>query len=107
MVDGGWVVRRRSRLEPAEQLGAASARLAAGQSQRQVAAELGLARSTFQEWCQPVAVGAAPAALAAWVETAEGVRWLHQPEKLGWREKIPFLLRQAQHERDFFGSPNG
>ncbi len=27
------------------------------------------------------------------------------PEKLGWREKIPFLLRQAQHERNFFGSP--
>ncbi|MER2543532.1 MAG: hypothetical protein ABTS16_08800, partial [Candidatus Accumulibacter phosphatis] len=45
--------------------------------QRQVAADLGLARSTLQEWCQPVAVGAAPAALAAWVETAEGVRWLH------------------------------
>ncbi len=77
-VDGGWVVRRRSRLERAEQLGAASARLAAGQPQRQVAADLGLARSTLQEWCQPVAVGAAPAALAAWVETAEGVRWLHQ-----------------------------
>ena len=51
--------------------------MAAGQPQRQVAADLGLARSTLQEWCQPVAVGAAPAALAAWVETAEGVRWLH------------------------------
>jgi hypothetical protein len=31
----------------------------------------------------------------------------NNPKKLGWREKIPFLLRQAQHERNFFGSPNG
>ena len=45
---------------------------------QQVLADLGLARSTLQEWCKPVAVGAAPAALAAWVETPEGVRWLHQ-----------------------------
>ena len=60
-----------------EQLETANARLAVGQPQRQVAADLGLARSTLQEWCQPVAVGAAPAALAAWVETPEGVRWLH------------------------------
>jgi hypothetical protein len=77
VVDGWWVVRRRSRLERAEQLETVNARLAAGQPQRQVAADLGLARSTLQEWCKPVAVGAAPAALAAWVETAEGVRWLH------------------------------
>ena len=33
--------------------------------------------------------------------------WIDQPKNLGWREKIPFMLRQAQHERDFFGSPNG
>ena len=69
---------RRSRLERAEQLGIANARLAAGQPQRQVAADLGLARSTLQDWCKPVAVGAAPAALAAWMETPDGVRWLHQ-----------------------------
>jgi hypothetical protein len=69
---------RRSRLERAEQLGAATVRLAAGQTQRQVAAELGVARSTLQEWNKPVAAGAAPAALAAWMETPEGVRWLHQ-----------------------------
>ncbi len=78
VVDGWWVVKRRSRLERAELLETASARLAAGQPQRQVAADLGLAHSTLQEWCQPVAIGAAPAALAAWVETPEGVRWLHQ-----------------------------
>jgi uncharacterized protein (UPF0548 family) len=73
-----WVVKRRSRLERAEQLETATARLAAGQPQRQVAADLGLARSTLQEWCKPEAVGAAPAVLAAWMETPEGVRWLHQ-----------------------------
>ena len=71
------------KLKSPEQLETASARLAAGQPQRQVAADLGLARSTLQEWCKPVAVGAAPAALAAWVETAKGVRWLlHIEHKL-------------------------
>ena len=69
---------RRSRLERAEQLGAASVRLAAGQTQRQVAAELGVARSTLQDWRKPEAVGAATAVLAAWMETPEGVRWQHQ-----------------------------
>ena len=55
----------------------ANARLTAGQPQRQVAAELGLARSTLQAWRKPVAQGAAPVVLAAWVETPEGVQWLH------------------------------
>ena len=71
-------MKRRSRLERAEQLERASVRLAAGQPQRQVAAELGLARSTLQEWYKPVAGGAAPTVLAAWMETPEGVQWLHQ-----------------------------
>ena len=57
---------RRSRLERAEQLETVKARLAARQPQRRVAADLGLARSTLQDWRKPVAVGAAPAALAAW-----------------------------------------
>jgi transcriptional regulator with XRE-family HTH domain len=69
---------RRSRLERAEKLEKAAVRLAAGEPQRQVAEDLGLARSTLQEWCKPVAAGAPPAVLAAWVETPEGVRWLHQ-----------------------------
>jgi hypothetical protein len=43
-----------------------------------VAADLGLARSTLQDWCKPAPVGAAPAVLAAFVETPEGVRWLHR-----------------------------
>jgi hypothetical protein len=77
-IDGRLVVKRCSRLERAEKLEKAAVRLAAGPPQRQVAEGLGLARSTLQDWSRPVAAGAAPAALAAWVETPEGVRWLHQ-----------------------------
>ena len=47
------VVKHRSRLERAEQREAAAARLAKGQPQRHVAAELGVARSTLQDWCKP------------------------------------------------------
>ncbi len=72
------VVKHRSRLERAQQREAAEARLAQGQPQRHVAAELGVARSTLQDWCQPTPVGAAPAVLAAFVATPEGVQWLHQ-----------------------------
>ena len=72
------VVRRRSRLERAQQGELAAVRLAAGQPQRQVAADLGLARSTLQDWCKPVPVGAAPAALAAFVASPQGVQWLHR-----------------------------
>jgi len=56
------VVKHRSRPERAEQRGAAVARLATGQPQRHVAAELGVA----------------PAILVAFVATPEGVQWLHQ-----------------------------
>lgn len=72
------VVKRRSRRERAEQLEAAGARLAVGRTQRQVAADLGVARSTLQDWCRPVPIDDAPAALAAFVRTPEGVRWLHR-----------------------------
>jgi hypothetical protein len=72
------VVRRHSRLERAQQGELAAARLAAGQPLRQVAADLGLARSTLQDWCKPPPVGAAPAALTAFVDTPQGVQWLHQ-----------------------------
>ncbi len=72
------VVRRRSRLERAQQGEVAAARLAAGQPQRQVAADLGLARSTLQDWCKPAPVGAAPAGLAAFVASPQGVQWLHR-----------------------------
>jgi hypothetical protein len=77
-VGRGWVVKYRSRLERAEQRGAAVARLATGQPQRHVAAALGVARSTLQDGCKPPPVGAAPAVLAAFVATPEGVQWVHQ-----------------------------
>lgn len=69
-------MRRCSRLERVEQLTMAEAGLHAGYSQRQVAAQLGVARSTLQDWCLPAAVGGeAPAALRALVQTPDGVRW--------------------------------
>ena len=72
-------MRRRSRLERVEQLTMAKAGLHAGHSQRQVAAQLGVARSTLQDWCLPAAVGGeAPAALRAFVQTPDGVRWLQR-----------------------------
>jgi hypothetical protein len=73
-------MRRCSRLERVEQLTTAKAGLHAGHSQRQVAAQLGVARSTLQDWCLPAAVGGeAPAALQAFVQTPDGVRWLQRP----------------------------
>ena len=72
------VVKHRSRLERAQQRAAANARLARGQPQRHVAADLGVTRCTLQDWCQPTPVGAAPAMLAALVTPPEGVQWLHQ-----------------------------
>lgn len=72
-------MRRCSRLERVEQLTAAETGLHAGRSQRQVAAQLGVARSTLQDWCLPAAVGGeAPAALQAFVQTPDGVRWLER-----------------------------
>jgi hypothetical protein len=72
-------MRRCSRLERVEQLTTAKAGLHAGHSQRQVAAQLGVARSTLQDWCLPPAVGGeVPAALQAFVQTPDGVRWLQR-----------------------------
>ena len=78
MASRRWVVRRRSRLERAERLQVAEGCWAAGQTQRQVAADVGVARSTLQDWHRADRGGAAPAALAAFVATPEGVQWLHQ-----------------------------
>ncbi|MCP4826124.1 MAG: hypothetical protein GY892_18725 [Shimia sp.] len=66
----------RNRLEQAEKLVAAEARLSAGQRQRQVAAEICVARSTLQDWRRASSANAAPAALVAFIATPEGVRWL-------------------------------
>ena len=73
-------MRHRSRLERAEQQGAALAGRQAGYSQRQVATQLGVARSTLQDWCVPTRAGgeAPPAMLMAFVQTPEGVKWLQR-----------------------------
>ena len=69
---------RRDRLERAEKLEAAEVRLAAGKTQRQVAEELGVARSTLQDWRRASSPGGVPEALAAFAATPEGVRWLQR-----------------------------
>jgi len=69
---------RRDRLERAHKCVAGEALLSAGQSQRQVAGALGVARSTWQDWQQGVSHQAVPVALAAFVATPEGVRWLQR-----------------------------
>jgi transposase-like protein len=71
-------VTRRTRLEQAEHIAAAESRLAAGETQREVAAALGVARSTLLEWCHEQPLGDAPAGLVAFVRTPEGMSWLHR-----------------------------
>jgi len=55
-------VTRRTRLEQAEHVAAAETRLATGETQRGVAIEMGVARSTLQGWCRDVPGGDPPAA---------------------------------------------
>jgi hypothetical protein len=65
-------------LEQAEHIAAAEARLAAGETQRGVAADMGVARSTLQGWCRDVPVGDPPAGLTSFARTPDGVAWLHR-----------------------------
>ncbi len=74
---------RRDRMVRAEKLGAAEERLAAGKSQRVVAEELGVARSTLQDWRRASSLDGVPETLAAFVATPEGVRWLQRMLRLG------------------------
>ena len=69
---------RRDRMVRAEKLGAAEERLATGKSQRVVAEELGVARSTLQDWRRASSLDGVPETLAAFVATPEGVRWLQR-----------------------------
>lgn len=69
---------RRTRLEQAESIAAAETRLATGESQRGVATDLGVARSTLRGWCRDVPHGDSPAGLTAFARTPEGVAWLHR-----------------------------
>ena len=71
--------KRRTRLERAEQRTVVAAGLDNGHSQRQMAAQLGVARSTLQDGGVTAAVGQEPpAALRAFAQTPEGVRWLQR-----------------------------
>ncbi|WP_093028410.1 DUF6399 domain-containing protein [Thiocapsa roseopersicina] len=69
---------RRTRLEQAESIAAAETRLATGETQRGVAADMGVARSTLRGWCRDVPHGDSPAGLTAFARTPEGVAWLHR-----------------------------
>jgi hypothetical protein len=71
-------VKRRTRLERARELARAEALRQAGTSERQVAEGLGIARGTLYEWRERAPLQPVPAALAAFVETEEGVEWLHR-----------------------------
>jgi hypothetical protein len=66
------------RLRRAENLQRLEARLAQGESERQVAAELGVARSPLREWRAERSGQEAPEELAAFAATPEGVRWLQR-----------------------------
>jgi hypothetical protein len=70
-------VTRRSRVERAEQLEVAEARLAAGEPLRQVAAALGVPRSTLRSWRKalPLAGEALPSEVASALATPAGMRW--------------------------------
>ncbi len=71
-------MKHRTRLERAEQLGVAAIQLAQGQPLRQVATELGVARSTLRGWCAASAPAGPPAEVAACLATPAGVGWRHQ-----------------------------
>lgn len=69
---------RRTRLEQAESIAAAEMRLATGETQRGVAMDMGVARSTLRGWCRDVPDGDPPAGLTAFARTPDGVAWLHR-----------------------------
>jgi hypothetical protein len=68
----GRLVICRNRLERADNLQRFEARLSQGESERQVAAELGMARSTLREWRAERSVQEAPQELAAFAATPDG-----------------------------------
>ena len=71
-------MKHRARLERAEQLAVAAVQLAQGQPLRQVATQLGVARSTLRGWRAAQPVAGLPAEVAACLATPAGARWLHQ-----------------------------
>jgi transcriptional regulator with XRE-family HTH domain len=73
-------VRSATRQERAAAVAALESRLAAGQTQRQAAAALGVARSTLQGWRDAAATAnpALPASCAAVLDTPAGIGWLQR-----------------------------
>ncbi len=71
-------MKHRARLERAEQLAVAAGKLAQGQPLRQVATQLGVARSTLRGWRAAPPLAGLPAEVAACLATPAGARWLHQ-----------------------------
>jgi hypothetical protein len=71
-------VKHRTRLERAERLGVATVQLTQGQPLRQVAAGLGVARSTLRGWRAAQPLAGLPPEVAACLATPAGARWLHQ-----------------------------
>jgi hypothetical protein len=69
---------RRGRLERAEKLIATSALLKAGLSYRQLAEQVGVARSTLRDWTARLPPSDCPAALADFLQSPQGVQWLHR-----------------------------
>ena len=74
----GWVVICLDRLQRAENLQRFEARLSQGDSERQAAAELGVARTTLREWRAERSAQEVEEELAAFAATPEGVRWLRR-----------------------------
>ena len=71
-------MKHRTRLERAEQREVATIALAQGQPLRQVATDLGIARSTLRDWCAAVPLAGLPPEVAACLATPAGTCWLHQ-----------------------------
>lgn len=69
---------RRGRLERAEKRSQASVLLEAGLSHRQLAEQVGIARSTLQDWTARQPPSDCPAALVDFLQTPQGVQWLHR-----------------------------
>ena len=69
---------RRGRPERAEKLTAARALLEAGLSHRQLAEQVGVARSTLQDWAARLPPSDCPAGLADFLQSPQGVQWLHR-----------------------------
>jgi len=69
---------RQGRLEQARTLNEARALGSAEFSERQLAKQLGVARSTLQGWKARAEASDCPTALAQFVESPEGVQWLHR-----------------------------